>query len=158
MEKSRTGILANIAMKYAKKGNEVKMIDLSSGKMDMFSAKSPSKETKAMVDLIYWADVLIVCTPIYNSMISAALKNLFEFVDYKKISGKIAGFIINSSTMKSVISVQNQLTGLMSYFGIISNPRAVFVTMEDFNEKGLKNKDVENRINALVESSSKIKA
>ena len=46
----------------------------------------------------------------------------------------------------------------MSYFGIISNPRAVFVTMEDFNEKGLKNKDVENRINALVESSSKIKA
>ena len=39
MEKSRTGILANIAMKYAKKGNEVKMIDLSSGKMEMFSGR-----------------------------------------------------------------------------------------------------------------------
>ena len=145
-------------MKYAKKGNEVKMIDLSLGKIEPFVAKAMGKETKDAVDLIYWADVLIVCTPIYNSMISSALKNLFEFVDYKKISGKIAGYIINAATMKSSISVQNQLTGLMSYFGIISNPRAVFVTMEDFDEKGLKNKDVEARINAMVDSSIKIKA
>jgi len=81
-EKSRTGILADIVMKHAKKGNDVKMIDLSLGKIEPFVAKAMGKETKGAVDLIYWADVLIICTPIYNSMISAALKNLFEFVSY----------------------------------------------------------------------------
>ena len=157
-EKSRTGILANLAFKNAKKGNEVKMIDLSLGNVDVFAGKAFGKETKNALDLIYWADVLIVCTPVYNSMISSALKNLFEFVDYKKIGGKVSGFIINASTMKSTISVQNQLSGLMNYFGIISNPKAVFAVEEDFDENGLKNKNVEDRIRALVESSSKIKA
>ena len=40
------------------------------------------------------ADVWLIGTPIYNSFFSSALKNLFEYVNYKKTEGKVAGMTI----------------------------------------------------------------
>ena len=42
------------------------------------------------------ADVWLIGSPIYNSLFSSALKNLFEYVDYKKTEGKVAGMVIFS--------------------------------------------------------------
>ena len=40
------------------------------------------------------ADVWLIGTPVYNSFFSSALKNLFEYVNYKKTEGKVAGMVI----------------------------------------------------------------
>jgi len=40
------------------------------------------------------SDVWLIGTPIYNSFFSSALKNLFEYVDYKKTQGKVAELVI----------------------------------------------------------------
>ena len=76
-------------------GLEVKLINLSDGGIDYYTGDGNfSDTTKEAVKNITEADVWIVGTPIYNSFFSSALKNLFEYIDYKKTAGKTAGLVI----------------------------------------------------------------
>ena len=72
--------------------------------------------TKEAIKNITEADVWIIGTPIYNSFFSSALKNLFEYIDYKKTAGKTAGLVIVASGNSGFADVQTLLTQLMSYF------------------------------------------
>ena len=67
----------------------VKFINLSEGGIDYYTGDGNfSDATKQAIKNITEADVWIVGTPIYNSFFSSALKNLFEYIDYKKTAGK----------------------------------------------------------------------
>ena len=72
------------------------------------------------------ADVWLIGTPIYNSFFSSALKNLFEYVNYKKTEGKVGGMAILAAGQIGFIDVQTLLTQLLSYFKIITNPKSCF--------------------------------
>ena len=64
---------------------EVKFINLSDGGIDYYTGDGNfSDATKQAIKNITEADIWIVGTPIYNSFFSSALKNLFEYIDYKK--------------------------------------------------------------------------
>ena len=76
------------------------------------------------------ADIWLIGTPIYNSFFSSALKNLFEYVNYKKNEGKIAVMVIVASGNIGFIDVQTLITQLLSYFRVITNPKAVFLTTD----------------------------
>ena len=69
-----------------------------------------NEKTLQAVKDITEADVWVIGTPIYNSMFSAALKNLFEFVNYKETAGKTAGLAILASGMIGFTDVQTLLT------------------------------------------------
>jgi len=67
---------------------EVKLINLSDGGIDYYTGDGNfSDTTKEAIKNITEADVWIIGTPIYNSFFSSALKNLFEYIDYKKTAG-----------------------------------------------------------------------
>ena len=54
----------------------------------------------------------------------------------------------------SSTAVQGQLTNFMSYFGIISNPRSVFVDPEAFDKKKeIQDKELKNRIDEMVQKT-----
>ena len=84
------------------------------------------------------------------------MKNLFEYIDYKKTAGKIAGLIIVASGNSGFTDVQTLLTQLMSYFNVITNPRAVFVTADTVDNNGIINEDVKSRLNQLVDETLKL--
>jgi NAD(P)H-dependent FMN reductase len=84
------------------------------------------------------------------------LKNLFEYIDYKKTAGKIAGLIIVASGNSGFTDVQTLLTQLMSYFNVITNPRAVFVTADTVDNNEIINEDVKSRLNQLVDETLKL--
>ena len=110
---------------------EVKFINLSDGGIDYYTGDGNfSDTTKQAIKNVTEADVWIIGTPIYNSFFSSALKNLFEYIDDKKTAGKAAGMIIVASGNSGFTDVQTLLTQLMSYFNVITNPRAVFVTAD----------------------------
>ena len=68
---------------------EVKFINLSDGGIDYYTGDGNFGDTtKQAIKDITEADVWLVGTPIYNSFFSSALKNLFEYIDYKKTAGK----------------------------------------------------------------------
>ena len=86
--------------------------------------------------MVQHADIWLTGTPIYNSFFSSALKNLFEYIDYKRTPGKVAGLTIVAAGQIGFIDVQTLLTQLMSYFRVVTNPKAAYVTLNDINADG----------------------
>jgi NAD(P)H-dependent FMN reductase len=130
---------------------EVKFINLSDGGIDYYVGDGNfSDTTKQAIKNITEADVWIIGTPIYNSFFSSALKNLFEYIDYKKTAGKVAGMIIVASGNSGFTDVQTLLTQLMSYFNVITNPHAVFITADTIKNNQLVDEEVKIRLKQLV--------
>ena len=158
---AKTQVFMKYVTEYIKNssldGLEVKLLNLSNGGIDYYTGDgSFSVTTKDAIKNITEADVWIIGTPIYNSFFSSALKNLFEYIDYKKTAGKTAGLIIVASGNSGFTDVQTLLTQLMSYFNVITNPRAVFVTADTVDNNEIINEDVKSRLNQLVDETLKL--
>ena len=158
---AKTQVFMKYVTEYIKNsslsGLDVKLLNLSNGGIDYYTGDgSFSVTTKDAIKNITEADVWIIGTPIYNSFFSSALKNLFEYIDYKKTAGKIAGLIIVASGNSGFTDVQTLLTQLMSYFNVITNPRAVFVTADTVDNNEIINEDVKSRLNQLVDETLKL--
>lgn len=151
----KTQVLMKYIFEYVKqKNSDTKLINLSDGGIDYYVGTSDySDATKQAAKDITEADVWLVGTPIYNSFFSAALKNLFEYIDYKKTAGKTAGLVILASSNSGFTDVQTLLTQLMSYFNVITNPRAVFVTANTIVNDQIIDPEVKLRLEALVDQT-----
>ena len=135
-------------------GLEVGLINLSDGGIDYYTGDGNfSDTTKEAIKKITEADVWIVGTPIYNSFFSSALKNLFEYIDYKKTAGKTAGLVIIAAGNSGFTDVQTLLTQLMSYFNVITNPRAVFIMADTAEEDQITDEKVKTRLKQLVDET-----
>ena len=135
-------------------GLEIKLINLSDGGIDYYTGDGNfSDTTKEVIKKITEADVWIIGTPIYNSFFSSALKNLFEYIDYKKTAGKTAGLVIVAAGNSGFTDVQTLLTQLMSYFNVITNPHAVFVTADTIENNQIVNEEVKIRLIQLVDQT-----
>ena len=135
-------------------GLEVKLINLSDGGIDYYTGDGNfSDTTKEAIKNITEADVWIIGTPIYNSFFSSALKNLFEYIDYKKTAGKTAGLVIVAAGNSGFTDVQTLLTQLTSYFNVITNPRAVFIMADTANDDQITVEDVKTRLKQLVDDT-----
>ena len=102
------------------------------------------------------ADVWFVGSPIYNSFFSSSLKNLFEYLNYKETAGKTTGIAIMASGSISFTNVQNAITGLMSYFKVITNPRAVHMKVDQINDGKIVDENAMTRLRELVDETLKL--
>ena len=151
----KTPVLMKYIFEYVKqKSQDVKFINLSEGGIDYYTGDGNVSEiTREAAKDITEADVWLIGTPIYNSFFSAALKNLFEYIDYKKTEGKTAGLVVLASGNTGFVDVQTLLTQLMSYFNVITNPRAVFVTADTIQNDQIVDDGVKTRLEAMVDST-----
>ena len=160
-KKSYTRILTNIAFEYVKsKEYDVTYLDLGKVKIEKFRGleEKYDKATEDIVKLVESSDIFIIGSPIYDGVFSSAIKNLFEFVNYKALERRIAGFILMSEGTISYLQVQGQLQVMMNYFRVISNPRSVFVSIDDFDEDmKLKNEKIKERVEKLVDETLNLK-
>ena len=129
-KESNTQHMMKLVYDYTKTKNEdTKFINLSEGGIDYYRGYDVeySESTKQAAKDITEADVWLIGVPIYNSFFSAALKNLFEFINYKETAGKVAGLAIMAAGDIGFTDVQTLITQLMSYFRVITNPKAVYM-------------------------------
>ncbi len=153
---ANTQIMMQDMYDYAKtKNGDTKFINLSKEKIDCYEGPDGnySEVTKQATKDIMEADVWLIGTPIYNSFFSSALKNLFEYVNYKETEGKIAGLAILASGNIGFIDVQTLLTQLMSYFRVITNPKAVFMTVDMLKDGKVTDEDAKIRMKELVDET-----
>ena len=151
-----TQILMKYVYEYAKSKNaDTKLINLSEGQIECYRGYEDeyNEATKNAANDITEADVWLIGTPIYNSFFSSALKNLFEYINYKKTEGKVAGMTILASGQIGFTDVQTLLTQLLSYFRVITNPKAVFITTDDIADNAISNEDAKNRLKAMVDET-----
>ncbi len=102
------------------------------------------------------SDVWFVGSPIYNSFFSSSLKNLFEYINYKETAGKTAGIAIMASGNISFTNVQNAITGLMSYFRVITNPRVVHMNTNQITGGKIVDENAMARLRELVDETLKL--
>lgn len=153
---ANTQVMMKFVYEYTKSKNaDTVFINLSEGGIDYF--RGPNEQygetTKQAIQNITGADVWIVGTPIYNSFYSSALKNLFEYINYKKTPGKVAGLAILASGNSGFIDVQTLLTQLMSYFRVITNPKAAYMTADMIKDGKIADEDAKVRLRTLVDET-----
>ncbi len=156
---ANTQVMMQFVYDYAKSKNEdTKFINLSKDKIDCYEGPDGNytEITQQAAKNITEADVWLIGTPIYNSFFSSSLKNLFEYINYKKTEGKTAGLAIMASGNIGFIDVQTLLTQLMSYFRVLTNPKAVFMTINDLNDGKISNENTKNRLKELVDGTLSI--
>ena len=156
-----TQIMMKHVLEYVnQKDVEVKFINLAEDGFEFFKGGANEinyndKTLQAAKDITE-ADVWLVGIPVYNSMFSAALKNLFEFINYKETGGKTAGLAILASGMIGFTDVQTLLTQLMSYFKVLTNPTPVFMTADKIEDGKITSTEVKTRLNELVDKTLEI--
>lgn len=153
---ANTQVMMRFVYEYAKsKNSDTKFINLSDGGIDYYHGPNENYTQKTMQAAkdITEADVWLVGTPIYNSFFSSALKNLFEFINYKNTAGKTAGLAILASGNTGFIDVQTLLTQLMTYFRVVTNPKAVFMTADMIKDDAIMDENSKARIKELVDET-----
>jgi len=140
------------------KNTDTKFINLSDGQIECYRGPEEeyNEQTKNAAKDITDADVWLIGSPIYNSFFSSALKNLFEYINYKKTEGKVAGIVILAASNIGFIDVQTLITQLLSYFRVIANPKAVFLTTESLSENTISKEEDKKRLRDLVDDTLKI--
>jgi len=153
---ANTQIIMKYVYEYAKsKNQDIKFINLSEDDIECYKGYDIeyNEATKIAAKEIMDADIWLIGTPIYNSFFSSALKNLFEYVDYKKTAGKVAGMAILAAGDIGFINVQNLITQLLSYFRVITNPKAVFLTTKSVSENSVTDEDAQTRLKEMVDET-----
>jgi len=151
-----TQVMMKHVFDYAKiKNPDTELINLSDGNIECYRGydEEYNDETKKATVTLIDADIWLIGSPIYNSFFSSALKNLFEYVNYKKTEGKVAGMAILASGNIGFTNVQTLLTQLLSYFRVITNPKAAFLTTEAISNEGTINDDAKIRLEKMVDDT-----
>jgi len=154
-----TQVIMKYVFEYTKSKNvDTELINLSDGQIECYrgSEEEYNEHTKNAANNIMDADVWLIGSPIYNSFFSSALKNLFEYINYKKTEGKVAGMAILAAGNIGFIDVQTLITQLLSYFRVITNPKAVFLTTESISENTISNDEDKKRLRELVDETLKM--
>ena len=153
-----TQIMMKHVLEYVnQKDVDVKFINLADDGFESFKGAAnevnyKEKTLQAAKDITE-ADVWLVGIPVYNSMFSSALKNIFEFINYKETEGKTAGLVVVAGGMISFGDVQTLFTQLMSYFRVITNPTAVYSTGETIVDGKITDDEVKSRLNEMVDKT-----
>ncbi len=154
-----THLAMNYVFDYTKSRDvDVKLVDLSNDQIECYRGpeENYNDTTKKAANDVMEADVWLIGSPIYNSFFSSALKNLFEYVNYKKTEGKVAGMVIMAAGNIGFIDVQTMITQLLSYFRVITNPKAVFLTVDSITDNSLTDESAKERLREMVDGTLKI--
>lgn len=156
---ANTQIMMEYLYNYTKTKNaDTKFINMSKDRIDCYlgPGESYSQITMQAIKDITEADVWLIGSPIYNSLFSSALKNLFEYINYKETPGKTAGIAIMASGSISFTNVQSVITSLMSYFKVITNPKAVHMTADQIKDGKIVDENAMARLRELVDETLKL--
>ena len=146
----------NHAYNYLKnQSHQLDLIDLADKNIEMYRGVGVdyNQVTMDLINKLTEADIWIIGTPVYNSFFSSAVKNVFEYINYKNTAGKIAGLIIVASGHISFKSVQTNLTQLMSYFGVLTNPNTVYITVDEIDENNRLKKELSLRLENVLDEA-----
>ncbi len=156
---ANTQVIMKYVYEYTKSKNvDTEFINLSDGQIECYRGPEEeyNEQTKNAAKDIMDADVWLIGSQIYNSFFSSALKNLFEYINYKKTEGKVAGIVILAAGNIGFIDVQTLITQLLSYFRVIANPKAVFLTTESISENAISKEEDKKRLRDMVDETLKM--
>ena len=155
---SRSRILARRAYEcLTTAGHEAELIDLVDHPLPLCDGDtSYDAEHVAKLDaLIRNAQGVLIGTPVYNYDASAATKNLIELTG-QAWTNKVVGFLCAAGGSGSYMSIMGLANSLMLDFRCLVIPRFVYATKEAFAEGRVSDSQVDDRIQELAETLTRL--
>lgn len=128
-----TETLKIILNKVNKNGGDTKLLNLYSDPLPMYTAEYNEKlsEIKHAVELVNWADAIVLATPDYHGSMAGSLKNFLDYF-WAEFAGKTFGYLC-SSHEKGLTVMDQMRTAIRQCYGW-SLPYGISINSnQDFN-------------------------
>jgi len=128
-----TETLKIILNKVNKNGGDTRLLNLYSNPLPMYTAEYNEKLSgiKHAVELVSWADAIVLATPDYHGSMAGSLKNFLDYF-WAEFAGKTFGYIC-SSHEKGLTVMDQMRTAIRQCYGW-SLPYGISINSnQDFN-------------------------
>ena len=128
-----TETLKIILNKVNKNGADTRLLNLYSNPLPMYTAEYNEKlgGIKQAVELVNWADAIVLATPDYHGSMAGSLKNFLDYF-WAEFAGKIFGYLC-SSHEKGLTVMDQMRTAIRQCYGW-SLPYGISINSnQDFN-------------------------
>jgi FMN reductase len=115
-----------------------------------------SAAAEAVAQSVETADVLIVATPIYRASYTGALKHLFDLVGHEALVGRPVILAATGGSHLHDLVTEHQLRPLLSFFGALTVPTAIYATEADFDGYVLTSAMVTDRIDRAADEVARL--
>ena len=129
-----TETLKIILNKVNKNGGETRLLNLYSNPLPMYTTEFNEKlgGIKHVVELVNWADAIILATPDYHGSMAGSLKNFLDYF-WAEFAGKTFGYLC-SSHEKGLTVMDQMRTAIRQCYGW-SLPYGISInSSQDFNK------------------------
>jgi multimeric flavodoxin WrbA len=98
------------------------------------------------------AKSVLLATPIYRGMFTAALKNLLDWLPLESLEGKRVGLIASGATPHHYLMIDLTLRPLLAWFNAAPIPGSVYLTKEHMSHEGHPCEATAARLDALAQA------
>ncbi|MGH7985354.1 MAG: NADPH-dependent FMN reductase [Candidatus Binataceae bacterium] len=128
------------AMRMAREresGLEARTLNLADYRIAFADGRAPEQygdDTASVVGAIAQAEAVILASPVYRGSVSGVLKNLLDHLPVEALRDKPCGIIAIGATQHHYLGVEWHLRDILSWFGALTAPNAVYLSSTDFAE------------------------
>jgi NAD(P)H-dependent FMN reductase len=108
--------------------------------------------TRDAVGRILSAAAVLIGAPVYRATYPGVLKNLLDLAPVEALRGKPVGILAMGGSPHHFLGVDWQLRQVLTWFGALTAPTAVYVTGGDFKDGQLASDSARKDLAALVET------
>ncbi|CAN5840707.1 hypothetical protein BH23THE1_BH23THE1_12680 [soil metagenome] len=146
-----TETLKIILNKVNKNGGDTRLLNLYSNPLPMYTSEYDEKLVgiKHVVELVSWADAIILATPDYHGSMAGSLKNFLDYF-WSEFAGKTFGYLC-SSHEKGLTVMDQMRTAIRQCYGW-SLPYGISINSnQDFNtDREIKNTQLLGRLDSFA--------
>ena len=150
-ESFSTETLKIILNKVNKNGGDTRLLNLYSNPLPMYTAEYNEKLSgiKHAVELVNWADAIVLATPDYHGSMAGSLKNFLDYF-WAEFAGKTFGYLC-SSHEKGLTVMDQMRTAIRQCYGW-SLPYGISINSnQDFNaDRKIINKQLLSRLESFA--------
>jgi FMN reductase len=136
------------------RGHTGTVLHLGDLRLDYADGRSPGErgdDTARLLAAVAGADAVIVASPVYRASLSGALKNALDLLPAASLHRKPVGIVSMGYTLHHYLGAEWHLRDILSWFGALTAPNAVYLSSSDFAE-GQAAEDAAARLDALVDA------
>lgn len=109
-----------------------------------------NEATRDAVARIIAAGAVLIAAPVYRATYPGVLKNLLDVAPVEALQGKPVGIVAMGGSPHHFLGVDWQLREVLTWFGALVAPTAVYVTGGDFKDGQLTSDSARKDLAALV--------
>lgn len=129
-----------IAAKAVAPALEIDLVNLAEVRIAFADGRAPDAygdDTAAVVKRIVAADMVVLASPVYRASFTGALKNLLDHLPVEALMGKPCGIVAMGATAHHYLGVEWHLRDVLTWFGALVAPTAVYLSSADFVDGNL---------------------